>query len=231
MLSRCRSAAGVTVVVAALVAGGCTERSLDESVRDITPPSTVPSSTLPGDPTTTSTVPGNGFVARIAGVDTADLTLGAEFNAQFLRLQFLAVGLDATEAACAADRVVAAAGEDFGSRPVSAVLSGAGITPDVLLPCVPAERMQALAGSGAGADLGKVPVDVLRSTLTELASAGYESVGLTPVEATCLADRVVGTYSDADLEGLMTSLSLPADRAVTALPNCVTSERANELGG
>jgi len=173
----------------------------------------------------------NGFAARVAAVDTADLKLGAAFNTQFVALQLLAVGLDATESSCAAAKVAAASGADFATRPVSGVMSGAGITPDVLAPCVSTERMMGLAKAAGSASLDRVPVDVLRSTLTELASAGYETVGLTAVEASCLADHVVGTYRDEDLQKVMTSLSLPADRAVQALPACVTSERANELGG
>ena len=218
----------VVAVASSVLVGACTERTLDESVRDVTP-----STTMPGAAPTvaTSSVPaGSAFVARVAAVDTSDLVLGGEFNRQFLTLQFLAVGLDEVESRCAADRVVTAAGPTFATRPVNQVMSGTGITPDVLMPCVPTERMMSLAASGAGADLARVPAGVLRSTLTELASAGYESVGLTPVEATCLADAVVGSYGDGDLAGVMTDLSLPADRAVSALPSCVTPARADELG-
>lgn len=203
----------------------CAERRVDPSLEITTTSAAV---TVPGAPTTAPE--GSAFVARVAAVDTADLRLGAAFNTQFLALQFLAVGLEPTEANCAAGRVAEASGPDFEARPVSQVMTGAGITPDVLLPCVPTERMMELSQAGA-VDFARVPVDVLRSTLTELASAGYESVGMTAIESSCLADRVVGAYADEDLRGLLTSLSLPADRAVRALPGCVTAERADQLGG
>lgn len=228
-----RRRAAIAVGASAVLLGGasCTQRTMDESIRDITPTTTIaPAPTEPGATVPAVTVAGSEFVARVAAVDTSELVLGAAFNRQFLTLQFLAVGLDATESKCAADSITAASGDEFASRPVSQVMSGAGITPDVLLPCVSTDRMVALSKAGAGADLKRIPPDVLRSTLTELASAGYETVGLTPVESTCLAERVVGTYTDADLAEVMTTLSLPADRAVTALPTCVTGERANELG-
>lgn len=229
--ARCRrGVVPAAIAVMVMVAGGCTQRTMDESLRDVTPTTTTPGPTLPGATVPPTTSAGSEFVARVAAVDTSDLVLGGAFNAQFLTLQFLAVGLDGTESKCAADAIAAAAGDEFAKRPVSQVMSGSGITPDVLLPCVSTDRMMTLSKAGAGADLGRVPPDVLRSTLTELASAGYETVGLTPVESNCLAERVVGTYSDEDLVGVMTTLSLPADRAIDALPPCVTSERANELG-
>jgi len=196
-----------------------------------TPPASGATTTTPTDPDApTTAAAGQAFVSRLAAVRATDLRLGAAFNTQFLTLQFLAVGLDGTESACAAGRVATAAGDEFATRPVGSVMSGAGITPDVLVPCVPTERIVELSRSAGDVDLGRAPAGVLRSTLSELAAAGYEAAGLTASEATCLADHVVGTYADEDLADVMTTLSLPADRAVAALTTCVTAARAAELG-
>lgn len=211
------------LVVSAITAGACTEQRIDESLGSPAP------SDRSGAPPTSA--PGADFVAAVASVDTSTLRLGAPFNTQFLRVQFLAAGLDAAEAACAADRVAASVGPDFGDRPVSEVMSGIGITPDVMLPCVPIARMSQLAAAGGGADLARVPPDLLRSTLTELASAGFEEAGLTAVEATCLAERVVGGADVDELADLGATFSLSVDRAAAELRACVSPERANQLGG
>lgn len=210
------------MVASVITSGGCTEQRLDESLGR-------PESS--GSAANATSVPGADFVAAVASVNTSSLRLGAPFNTQFLTVQFLAVGLDAAEAACAADRVATSAGTAFADRPVSEVMSGAGITPDVIVPCVPVERMSQLAAAGGGADLARVPPDILRSTLTELASAGFEEAGLSAVEATCLAQRVVGGADRDELNDLGSTFSLSAERAAEELRACVSPERASQLGG
>lgn len=219
-------------MLGAFVLSACTEKRLDESLKEN--PSTTAVSSSPtvgpvGGPTTTAPAPAGRVIARLAAVNTNDLKLGAAFNAQFLSLQFYAVGLDATEVQCAANRVVATAGADFGGRAVGQVMSGSGITPDVLTPCVSTDRLMKLASTGAHPDLSRAPADLLRSVFTELASAGYESAGLTAVEATCLADRVVGARADQQLAKLGTQLDLTGNGVEPALPDCLTPERISEL--
>jgi hypothetical protein len=171
------------------------------------------------------------LIGRLGDVDTSDLVLGAEFNRQFLGLQVQAVGLDAAEASCVADKVSQQVGADFGKRAVNQLMSGVGVSPDVMIPCVTPQRLAQLASSGGQPDLSKVPPDVVRSTFGELASAGFESVGLEPVEATCLSDKTVGALADERLQGLMTSMELDNDALTAAVPQCVSAERINELAG
>lgn len=205
---------------------GCSDELGDLS--DVTTTTATPAAadavTVPPDAGT----PQAAVAARIAAIDPSGLVLGDAFNRQFLGVQLRAVGLDETEAACVADAVANQLGASFASTPAVQLMSGT-MRPDVMMSCVPMERVGELAAGGGAVDTSRVPAATLRAVFTELASAGYEEAGLTAVEATCLADAVVGTIPDAELAATSSSLDFGGTRITTALPGCVTPDRLAQL--
>lgn len=230
-------AAVIAVVVVLVTPVGC---SSDEeptgAAGDVptTAPSAAPSAALPAEGAPTTLAPTSGLVSRLADVDSGNLVLGARFNRQFVTMQFLAVGFDATESECLAGVVASQQGSEFAQRRVREVFSGAGMTPEAMSPCVTLERLTALASSGAAPDLGRVPTGVVRSSFTGLAAAGFESAGLTAVESSCLADEVLDRYSDEQLaalgtEALGATTQFDDSAVASAIPDCVDGDRIAEL--
>lgn len=184
-------------------------------------------------PTTTDLVERTGV--GLADVDPADLRMGAEFNRDFLVMQFRVFGLDDTEASCATDR--ASEGRaDFGDlavRELTVSPSSGGFDPSVLLSCMSTERVTELASAAGERRLDPEVAPLVRDTLVRLAAAGYEQGGLAPEEADCLAGQVMRGRTDDDLLQLLVSTGTgPSDRPDDdAVRTCLTPERIEQLGG
>lgn len=214
----------MVIVVLVGSATGCTTPRSD-------PPSVFPTSSESAPTTVLADRAG----ATLTDVDLGALRLGGDFNRAFLTTQFRVLGLAPGEAECAVGRAVAAL-DGFGSlavRELTVSPTGSGFDPAILLACLPLERISVLAEQVGEHPITPDAAAELRDLLGRLAVAGYVSSGFEDVEARCLADRVVGRRTDAEMLDLLAAAGTapqdrPDDESVRA---CLSPERLQQVGG
>jgi hypothetical protein len=154
--------------------------------------------------------------------------MGAEFNRAFLTVQFEGVGFTPTETQCLVDAAAETQGPAFATSTLAALQSDAPFTPDRLMKCVPMERMSALVSSGTTMDFSRVDSAQLNTVVSGLTSAALVAGGLTPVEATCVTDRLSARLDPATILG--GGAAVPQDALAAALPSCLSEDRIAEVG-
>lgn len=183
----------------------------------------------PADPTPTAEV--QALIDRLSTVRTADLVMGADFNRDLLRVSMSAIGLDDTEARCVAAAIETANGDRFATTPVESLFGADALSPDVLLGCLPIERVTQLGTGETLTDPASPELGELRSLLSGVAAAGYESAGLSAKESTCLASTTVSEFEPSALAGAFSSLGSIDAVDAGAVELCLSKERIVELVG
>ena len=169
-------------------------------------------------------------IDALLAVDNADLKMGAEFNRRFLALQLGAVGMLDDEIDCLIGIVEDDLGDRFATTAISEVFTEDVLRPEVVVRCVPEERMtQFGAAASDQAEVSTEYLALVESVLTELTAGGFESAGLEAPEATCLAGEVISRFEGENLlEALATE---PLDRVAVdaSLDACLTDARIGQL--
>ncbi len=221
----------LSIVACVVVAGvaGCSddEPLIRQDVAEEAPVPSVPisSPTKDGKPADAAQVAA--VVARITDVGRADRPVGLDGVRSFYRVQVLAIGLTDAEADCAADRMVAAGGDDLEEATIADLLSGiVGVDATVMTACVAPDRLMAMA---------ETPPDFLsvapqlRTVMTELSVDGLSAAGLTTDEAACVAAQTITAIPDTQLTEAIGGLGSINSGLPEAVARCLTAARISEL--
>ena len=194
----------------------------------IAPPPTGKVPTMTAKP---SADPTTRVVARLKVIDNGTLKMGTEFNRRFIGLQLQSAGFTAADGECVTTKIAASAGPAFSTWTFTQLVAGAqsGASRDVLLSCVPTDRLAALASRTAAPSVSSLAPGLMRSVLSELATSWFEAGGLTATEATCLADKLIGGVDDQRLAVIFSARSFDDTAIGTALPSCLDAARLASL--
>ena len=194
----------------------------------IAPPPTGKVPTLTAKP---SADPTSRVVARLKVIDNGTLKMGTEFNRRFIGLQLESAGFTPAESDCVTTKIAASAGADFASWTFTQLVAGAqsGAGREVLLSCVPADRLAALASRTVAPNVSNLAPGLMRSVLSELTTSWFEAGGLTATEATCLADKLIGGVDDQRLAVIFSARSFDDAAIGVALPSCLDAARLASL--
>lgn len=204
----------------------------DPLVEQDGPPSTVAPTVAVSSPTRDGRPADPALVAavieRLTDPALADAPVGEPTVRRFYATQLLALGLTDTEASCAADALVAAAGPDAARFSMADLMGQAVVERDALTRCVTADRLSALADQPPDPD--RLAPEEVRSLLSDQSVAGLRAAGLTAEEAGCVASATVGALDDAEVQALLGGTGPVPDLLPEAVAGCLTAARLAELG-
>jgi hypothetical protein len=194
----------------------------------------------PPAPTSTSLASGgsgsaadvDAVVARLTDPKLAQQPLGADLAPVYLRIEMLGIGLTPAEAACVGHNAAKAGGSSLADLSLGdAGGSQNGLDPSLLLSCVGASRLAALAGGAP--DFSRVPASDLRNLLSQLGEKELSSAGLSADEATCVVAKTIGEVPDdqlpAEMGGGAADRPAVAGNISDAVKTCLSPARLREL--